>query len=322
MDRERFVRVSFAAVLMAIGLRCGIVAGQQSASKSYAVTIDTTKVAEPISKYIYGQFIEHLGRCIYGGIWAEMLEDRKFLYPVADKESPWKTIGPEGTVVMVKDNVYVGEHSPQVKLAGQEPKGIVQRQLGIQKGKKYEGRIILSGGDSAKVQVSLVWGDGQNGRQTITIDKLAREYVEKPLSFTAGADSDDARLEIVGTGTGFFQVGTISLMPADNVKGMRADTLKVLKELNSPIYRWPGGNFVSGYDWRLGIGPRDKRPPMKNPAWGGIEHNDFGLDEFIIFCREIGTEPMITVNTGFGDDHSAAEEVEYANGAPDTPMGE
>jgi len=286
-----------------------------------AIKIEADQTKEPVSKYIYGQFIEHLGRCIYGGIWAEMLEDRKFFYPVGSKESPWKVIGPEGTVVMVKENVYVGEHSPQVKLAGQEPKGIVQGQLGIQKGKKYEGRIILSGSDSAKVLVSLVWGDGQNDRQTVTIDKLAREYVEKPLSFTAGADSDDARLEIVGTGTGFFQVGTVSLMPADNIKGMRADTLRLLKELNSPIYRWPGGNFVSGYDWRLGIGPRDIRPPMRNPAWGGIEHNDFGLDEFIIFCREIGAEPMISVNTGFGDDHSAAEEVEYANGALDTPMG-
>ena len=285
------------------------------------VEINAAEVKEPISKYIYGQFIEHLGRCIYGGIWAEMLEDRKFFYPVGSKESPWKVIGPQNSVVMVKDNVYVGEHSPQVRLAGQVPKGIVQGLLGIQKGKKYEGRIILAGSDSAKVQVSLVWGDGQNDRQTVTIDKLAREYVEKPLSFTASADSADARLEIVGTGTGFFQVGTVSLMPADNVKGMRADTLKLLKELNSPVYRWPGGNFVSGYDWRLGIGQRDKRPPMRNPAWGGIEHNDFGLDEFIIFCREIGTEPMISVNTGFGDDHSAAEEVEYANGAPDTPMG-
>jgi len=110
-------------------------------------------------------------------------------------------------------------------------------------------------------------------------------------------------------------------MPADNIKGMRPDTLKLLKELNAPVYRWPGGNFVSGYDWRDGLGDRDKRPPRKNPAWTGVEHNDFGLDEFITFCREVGAEPQIVVNSGFGDDHSAAEEVEYANGPTDTPMG-
>ncbi|GAH89612.1 unnamed protein product, partial [marine sediment metagenome] len=118
-----------------------------------------------------------------------------------------------------------------------------------------------------------------------------------------------------------FQIGTVSLMPSDNINGMRADTLKLLKELNSPVYRWPGGNFVSGYDWKDGIGQRDKRPPRKNPAWKGIEHNDFGLDEFIMFCREVGAEPMIAVNSGLGDDRSAAEEVEYANGSADTPMG-
>ena len=77
-------------------------------------------------------------------------------------------------------------------------------------------------------------------------------------------------------------------MPADNVQGMRADTLALLKQLDSPVYRWPGGNFVSGYNWRDGIGDRDRRPPRKNPAWKGIEHNDFGLDEFMVFCRHAG----------------------------------
>jgi alpha-N-arabinofuranosidase len=55
-------------------------------------------------------------------------------------------------------------------------------------------------------------------------------------------------------------------MPADHIKGWRKDVVGLLKELNSPIYRWPGGNFVSGYNWRDGIGERDKRPPRKNPA--------------------------------------------------------
>jgi alpha-N-arabinofuranosidase len=110
-------------------------------------------------------------------------------------------------------------------------------------------------------------------------------------------------------------------MPADNVKGFRADTLKLLKELNAPVYRWPGGNFVSGYDWRDGLGDRDKRPTRTNPAWTGIETNDVGIDEFIELCRLIDAEPMIAVNTGFGDAYSAAAQVEYCNGPADTIMG-
>ena len=125
----------------------------------------------------------------------------------------------------------------------------------------------------------------------------------------------------VGHGKGKFMIGTASLMPADNVNGMRPDTLVLLKELDAPLYRWPGGNFVSGYDWRDGVGDVDRRPPKKNPAWTGLEHNDFGLDEFVAFCREVNAEPMIAVNTGFGDAHSAYEEVVYANGSVDTPMG-
>jgi alpha-N-arabinofuranosidase len=87
------------------------------------------------------------------------------------------------------------------------------------------------------------------------------------------------------------------------------------------MYRWPGGNFVSGYDWRDGIGDRDKRPPRTNPAWTGVEHNDFGFHEFIHFCRLVKAEPLVTVNTGFGDAYSAAAQLEYANGSTDTLMG-
>jgi alpha-N-arabinofuranosidase len=130
-----------------------------------------------------------------------------------------------------------------------------------------------------------------------------------------------AMLEIRNAGKKALLIGTVSLMPGDNIRGMRADTLALLKQLNASMYRWPGGNFVSGYDWRDGIGPRDKRPPRKNPAWTGVEHNDMGLDEFIDFCREVRAEPVIAVNTGFGDAYSAAQEVEYCNGLVKTQGG-
>ncbi len=116
-------------------------------------------------------------------------------------------------------------------------------------------------------------------------------------------------------------MGAVSLMPADNVEGMRADTLKLLRELDAPVYRWPGGNFVSGYDWKDGIGDRDRRPPRKNPAWTGVEHNDFGLHEFMRFCELLDTEPYIAVNSGLGGVESAAAQVQYVNGTADTPMG-
>ena len=294
---------------------------RKPAPQNPSITIDATKVGEPISKYVYGQFIEHLGRCIYGGIWAEMLEDRKFFYPVGAKESPWKPIGPADAVTMQREGAFVGQHSPRIALGGEHARGISQDGLGLVAGKKYVGRIWLAGKDVTGAHVTLTWGNGPNDSQTLAIDKLGESFAKTPLEFTAGKTTDHGVLKIVATGGGSLSVGTVSLMPADNVQGMRADTLAVLKELDSPVYRWPGGNFVSGYDWKDGIGDPDRRPPRKNPAWLGVEHNDFGLDEFIAFCRLLGTEPYIAVNSGLGEVQSAKEELQYANGGADTPMG-
>ena len=300
------------------------------------ISIDPQSKNEPISEFVFGQFIEHMGRSIYGGIWAEMLEDRKFLYPVDAERpawkttdggtrvltaSPWGVVGPKENVAMSTDAPLSGAHSPKITLSGQ-PGGIYQEELALLKGNTYTGRVVLRGDASAgPIQVSLVWGEGDANRQTVTVRRPGRTFKTYDLKFTAGADTENGRLEILGTGKGSFTVGAASLMPADNIQGFRKDTLGLLKQLNSPLYRWPGGNFVSGYDWRDGMGERDKRPTRRNPAWTGIETNDVGMHEFVELCRLLNSEPLITVNTGFGDAYSAAAEVEYANGAPDTLMG-
>ena len=295
-----------------------------------AVTIDAAKTRAPMLDLIYGQFIEHLGRSIYGGIWAEMLEDRKFYSAIDETRrdkvfvpSPWKTVGDAGAVTMVKENAFVGEQAPQIHLReGAAPAGIAQTALGVLTGKEYEGYVILAGDASAApIEVSLSWGNSASERQTIRIDRLTRNYRKYPVKFKAGSSTDLATLAIVGKGAGNFLIGTSSLMPADNVRGMRADTLALLKELNAPIYRWPGGNFVSGYNWKDGIGDRDKRPPRKNPAWTGIEHNDFGIHEYFDFLREVNSQPFIALNAGLGSVESAVQEVEYVSGGAETAMG-
>ena len=321
--------------LLSIVIIAGLSISTPASAQQNSVTIDAAKTKEPINPYIYGQFIEHLGRSIYGGIWAEMLEDRKFYHPItaeykpyvisraipAEAEfqvvgaSPWQIIGSANSVTMVKENAFVGEHSPLIQAGS----GIRQLDLGMVKGKDYTGYIYLKAKEgNPSVTVSLVWVDNQN--DSMQFKTLQKEYVKYPFWLTSGGDTNKGKLEIKVEGGSCF-VGTVSLMPADNINGMRADTIAVLKELNGTVYRWPGGNFVSGYDWRDGIGDRDRRPPRTNPAWTGVEHNDFGIHEFIDFCRIVGTEPLVTVNTGFGDAYSAAAELEYCNGSVDTPMG-
>lgn len=310
------------------GLALELVASQEL--KPVAV-IDGTATGAPISPYVYGQFIEHLGRCIYGGIWAEMLEDRKFFEPVASKTSPWqaylgmqpgKKTGLTGTVEMSKERAYAGEQCVCLALNGTGSFGIMQSGLALVAERKYVGRVVLAGDAAAgPVEVTLVFGKGENRRETVTITEIGDAYKTFPLNFAPGVPCDNAQLIIMGRGKGRIYVGAVSLMPDDNIEGMRADTIALLKELDSPVYRWPGGNFVSGYDWRNGIGDPDKRPPRKNPAWKGIEHNDFGIDEFMKFCRIVGTAPYITVNSGLGGVEMAVQEVQYANGAADSAMG-
>ena len=106
-------------------------------------------------------------------------------------------------------------------------------------------------------------------------------------------DSESARLEIVGTGSGGFHVGTASLMPADNLQGFHAGMIKYFKEQGFRMMKWPGGNFVSSYDFRNGLGDIDKRPPR------GRESNDVGLHEFVALCRLVGAEPDLTINSGY-----------------------
>ena len=114
-------------------------------------------------------------------------------------------------------------------------------------------------------------------------------------------------------------VGEKSKIP--NLRGFRLDVLEVVKEMNPPVVRWPGGCFSDTYHWKDGVGPRDKRPKRPNPAWGGIETNQFGTDEFIEWCRLVGAEPFIVVNVGSGTPQEAAEWVEYCNGDVDTTYG-
>ena len=282
-----------------------------------SIAVDATKTGPPISKYVYGQFIEHLGRCINEGLWAEMLLDRKFFYPVGSEESPWKPISEGLSVTMETDAPFVGEQTPRIQLGG-----IVQGGLGVLKGKSYAGRIWLAGDEEVlSVQISLVWGDGPNDRQTIAATKLTPEFRKIPLQFTAGRTTGQARLEITSRDRGGIRVGTVSLMPADNVEGIRADVLELLRQIDGTVYRWPGGNFVSGYNWRDGIGDIDRRPPRKNPAWENIEPNDFGIDEFLTLCRLLRTEPYIVVNSGQGEAQEAVDELQYINGPADSPMG-
>jgi alpha-N-arabinofuranosidase len=95
--------------------------------------------------------------------------------------------------------------------------------------------------------------------------------------------------------------------------GFRKDVLDEIKKLNVPIIRYPGGNFVSGYNWLDGVGPKANRPAVLDKAWNSMNSNEFGTDEFLAWCRLVGTEPLLGLNLGTGTAEQAAALVEYCN---------
>ena len=101
--------------------------------------------------------------------------------------------------------------------------------------------------------------------------------------------------------------------PCADEDGFRTDVLELVRELGTPLTRYPGGNFVSGYNWEDGVGPREQRPVRLDLAWKALEPNTFGTDEFMKWCRKAGTAPMMAVNLGTRGPADAQHLVEYCN---------
>ena len=293
-----------------------------------------SEVKDKIDRRIYGTFIEHIDTCIYNGIWSEMIMDRKFHDPVGIGVSQWKK---EGDVV---NNTDVYKSAPNATTINKDG-SISQLGIPLDENKDYNGYFYACG----------------NGKLTIKFNN-SNEVIEKEIEvnsdtltkyeFNIHSNYQNRKTKlIISSDSNGVVIDSLSLMPSDNYYGMRKDTLDILKSLNAPFYRWPGGNFVSGYDWKDGIGDRDERESKRNLEYCGLESdfeneeellandiirigslgfygafepNDYGLDEFIMMCRYLNAEPNIVVNAGLGNSNDAADEVEYCN-TVDTEYG-
>jgi alpha-N-arabinofuranosidase len=101
--------------------------------------------------------------------------------------------------------------------------------------------------------------------------------------------------------------------PHADERGLRKDVLAALRDQAYTAIRYPGGNFLSGYNWLDGVGPKEQRPRRRDLAWQSVETNQFGTNEFVEFCAAINAAPMLAVNMGTGTIQSASDLVEYCN---------
>jgi alpha-N-arabinofuranosidase len=293
------------------------------------ITVSTSEKIGEISPDIYGLFMELCYHEFDHGIWAEMLRSRKFaeddkedikeLYGIA---SPWFAIGRNEKTHFAHDATiyYCGSRSQKIiNENGPEHKiGIGQKGLYLDKTKSYQVRVNIRGENIKGPVVIALEGEK---------DVYAQKEIDIPnknwnrFSFTLKPTQTDKKgiFTITFKGSGILWVGSVSMMPDDNISGFRKDVIEALRTIHPPNIRWPGGNIVSGYNWEDGIGDRDKRPPkFAREMW---RTNDVGTDEFIELCRLTGAKPYIAVNSGDGTAKEAANLVQYCNGSASTKYG-
>ena len=296
--------------------------------------IKRDEIIGEVHDYLYGANLEHIGQTIYGGIWAEMLRDRKFagndkmyttiseglntVNPNIGVIVPWEAVNHDyENINFVHDNTtyYTGVQSQRISIhqADGQEHGIQQNGLYLQEKQDYEVRLVLKGeGQTVTVQL---------GDVTWTIETVSDEWTSYEMVLSPQSTIPDGALSITTTVVGNLWIGCASLMPSNHMKGYRPDVIEALRDWKPTFLRWPGGNFVSAYDWQLGIGDRDKRPTYLDPAWHQWESNDMGTDEFIDLCELVGCDALLTINMGTGTVEEAAAWVEYCNGSVDTYFG-
>ncbi len=156
------------------------------------------------------------------------------------------------------------------------------------------------------------WGSSSLIAQAGSATDEAKVFID-PASRIAPLDRNlfSSFIEHLGRAVyeGIYEPGS----PLADSDGFRKDTLEIIRQAGVPMIRYPGGNFVSGYDWLDGVGPKKNRPTRLDRAWDTIETNQFGTDEFMLWCKNAGTEPLLAVNLGSGTAQHASELVEYCN---------
>lgn len=269
-----------------------------------------------VSPRVFSNFLEHLGGSVYEALWANVVYNPQFEPERDSKLARWD----------LDQGIWLSEgfRGRSIRL----PEGAAARQrtaLPTHRQLRYRGtvwvRSLSSKHPVLEISLRKVGGEVVCAAQVRTGGSrwLPRRF-ELRVPPEALARAEVVELTLQST-SGEVDVDMLEIVPADAVGGVDPEVIEIAKGLKIELLRWPGGNFVSGYRWRDGVGPRERRPTVPNPAWGGLETHHFGTDEFMEFCRKIGAKPHICVNAGNGTAEEAAAWVEYCNGNIKTPMG-
>ena len=223
---------------------------------------------------------------------------------IPDVAPQWNTFG-EGEYRLVKGDAVNMDYSQEIT-AGAAAAGICQGPQNVVPGETFVGSVYAKGG--GRLSVALV-RDGRVLREQ-DLGFPGAAWKKFDISLPAGELSGDADFAILVT-NGTVQVDQVTLSTATGqaLGGFRPDILQAVKDLHPTCLRWPGGGYAAQYDWRWGIGPQEERRRWDHWMWMDYDQNCFGTDEFIRFCREVDSEPVIVVSVGFERPESEREEI-------------
>jgi alpha-L-arabinofuranosidase len=295
---------------------------------------------DEIPDTLFGSFLEPIGRSTYGGLWSELISNGSLedgLWSVERlnrlvQERPEISRGsqlglpvPWEPLVSSQGNRYEprwgdaanSARSLEIMALPSGETGIRQHiYLPVQRTLEYNGSLWIKHlAGPAAVSVSLRSPDA-SGRtfSEAKLDALATEWTKHTFHLRLKPGDlnrlDPADFVISLANDSRALIDLISLMPADNIDGMDPDEVRMARDLKPSVVRF-GGNFTSGYHWRDGVGPMDKRVGRVNLAWGIPEYNTFGTDEFLRFCELVHAQPQVALNLGTGTPGEAADWVNY-----------
>jgi alpha-N-arabinofuranosidase len=211
--------------------------------------------------------------------------------PVAQQ---WTAFG-NGNYRLIKDDAVNMRYSQEIK-AGKDEAGVFQGPKHILSDEKYVGSIYAKG--KGELIVGLRDGNGRFVARK-SLGKVGKDWKKYTFTLEPQASCDGDFAIAVKNGTVQIDMATMTTQTGLELGGFRPDILRAVKELHPTCLRWPGGGYVAQYDWKWGIGPQENRERWAHWMWMDYDQNCFGTDEFIRFCREVGSEPIIVVSVKF-----------------------
>ena len=322
----------------------------RAASRPVLIRVERPLKPQVISPYLFSSFLEPIGHSTYGGLWAQILVNPSFEEGLWSAENltnelnahselrdasslglpaPWQPLDPaQGAryAPIRGDAANSNQSVLLMSLPGKEVGLLQQVYLPTHRELSYHGTVWLKHTEgNTTVRVTL-------RRHARPQDILADETltaasntwtaysVQLTLQSNALAPLEPADFVVSLQGESRFLVDNVSLFPDDAVDNFDPEVLALARDLRSPLVRF-GGNFTSAYNWRDGIGPKDKRVSMLNLAWGIPEYNTFGTDEFLNFCKLVHAQPQIALNLGTADPSDEADWVRYVDAHWDNGRG-